>query len=47
MGFGQLLARWRQIRGKSQLALAYDADVSPRHVSFIETGRSSPSREWC
>src|SRR5262245_52507834 len=43
--FGQLLQQWRRIRTKSQLDLAYDAGVSPRHVSFIETGRSSPSRE--
>lgn len=44
-GFGALLARWRQLRGKSQLDLANDAEVSPRHVSFVETGRSKPSRE--
>lgn len=43
--FGQLLQRWRQLRGKSQLALAADAEVSPRHVSFVESGRSIPSRE--
>jgi transcriptional regulator with XRE-family HTH domain len=42
---GEILRRWRAVRGKSQLDLALDADVSPRHVSFIETGRSSPSRE--
>lgn len=29
----------------SQLALALEADISPRHLSFIETGRSKPSRE--
>jgi transcriptional regulator with XRE-family HTH domain len=29
----------------SQLALALEADVSPRHVSFVETGRATPSRE--
>jgi transcriptional regulator with XRE-family HTH domain len=33
------------VRGKSQLDLAVEADVSPRHVSFVETGRSTPSRE--
>src|SRR5688572_15014515 len=44
-GFGQLLSRWRQVRGKSQLDLANDTEVSPQHVSFVETGRSSPSRE--
>jgi transcriptional regulator with XRE-family HTH domain len=42
--FGDLLRRWRQDRGVSQLALASDADVSPRHLSFVETGRSAPSR---
>jgi transcriptional regulator with XRE-family HTH domain len=45
MTLGTLLQRWRQTRGKSQLDLALNAGVSPRHVSFIETGRSSPSRE--
>ncbi|MCT7661874.1 helix-turn-helix transcriptional regulator [Mycobacterium deserti] len=35
---------WRQRRRLSQLELAIEADVSPRHVSFIETGRSTPSR---
>lgn len=43
--FGTLLAHWRRVRGHSQLALAMEAEVSPRHVSFIETGRSNPSRE--
>lgn len=43
--FGTLLSQWRKLRGKSQLDLAVDADVSPRHVSFVETGRSAPSRE--
>jgi transcriptional regulator with XRE-family HTH domain len=42
---GEILRRWRGFRGKSQLDLALDANVSPRHVSFIETGRSCPSRE--
>jgi len=42
---GPLLAYWRNVRGKSQLALATEADVSPRHVSFIESGRANPSRE--
>lgn len=44
-GFGRLLRQWRQVRRVSQLELALGADVSARHVSFIETGRSSPSRE--
>jgi transcriptional regulator with XRE-family HTH domain len=39
-----LLRTWRQRRRVSQLELAIEADVSPRHVSFIETGRSTPSR---
>jgi transcriptional regulator with XRE-family HTH domain len=43
--FGPLLSRWRRLRGKSQLDLAFEAAVSPRHVSFVETGRSKPSRE--
>ena len=42
---GEILRRWRVVRGKSQLDLALDADVSPRHVSFIETGRACPSRD--
>jgi transcriptional regulator with XRE-family HTH domain len=43
--FGRLLRVWRSARGKSQLALATEAGVSTRHLSFVETGRSSPSRE--
>jgi transcriptional regulator with XRE-family HTH domain len=42
--FGTLLRQWRQRRRLSQLDLAIEAEVSPRHVSFIETGRSTPSR---
>jgi len=42
---GTLLQYWRDVRGMSQLALAIEADVSPRHVSFVETGRAKPSRE--
>ena len=42
---GEILRRWRAVRGKSQLDLALDANVSTRHLSFIETGRSCPSRE--
>ena len=41
---GTLLRRWRDARGRSQLQLALDMGVSQRHVSFIESGRSSPSR---
>src|SRR5262245_48284510 len=42
--FGDLLREWRAARGMSQLDLALSAGVSARHVSFIETGRSTPSR---
>ena len=41
---GALLRSWRQRRGLSQLDLACEADISTRHVSFLETGRSQPSR---
>lgn len=43
--FPALLKYWRGLRGMSQLDLALTADVSARHVSFLETGRSAPSRE--
>jgi len=42
---GPLIAYWRNLRRMSQLALATEAEVSPRHVSFIESGRSNPSRD--
>ncbi|MEH0841575.1 helix-turn-helix domain-containing protein [Micromonospora sp. CPCC 205711] len=42
---GPLLRQWRQRRRLSQLALAVEAEVSARHLSFVETGRSAPSRE--
>ncbi len=42
---GQVLRGWRQRRHVSQLDLASEAGVSTRHVSFIETGRATPSRE--
>lgn len=41
---GNLLRDWRQRRRLSQLDLAGDAQISTRHLSFIETGRSRPSR---
>lgn len=44
-GAGRLLRAWRTARGKSQLALALEAGVSSRHLSFLENGRSAPSRE--
>ncbi len=42
--FGALMRRWRRRRRLSQLELALTAGVSARHVSFVETGRSAPSR---
>jgi transcriptional regulator with XRE-family HTH domain len=42
---GQLLREWRVRRRLSQLDFACEADVSTRHLSFLETGRSSPSRD--
>ncbi|MGF7161889.1 transcriptional regulator with XRE-family HTH domain [Rhodoligotrophos appendicifer] len=42
---GILLRDWRQRRRLSQLALAADAEISQRHLSFLESGRSRPSRE--
>ncbi len=44
-GVGPLLRRWREARHLSQLELALDAEVSARHISFLETGRAEPSRE--
>ena len=41
---GELLRHWRQRRRLSQLDLALKADVSARHLSFVETGRAQPSR---
>ena len=43
--FPALLKHWRAQRGLSQLDLALAADVSSRHVSFLETARSTPSAE--
>lgn len=43
--FGDLLREWRQRRRKSQLGLACEAEISTRHLSFLETGRARPSRE--
>jgi transcriptional regulator with XRE-family HTH domain len=44
-GVGELLRDWRQRRRMSQLDLSVEASVSSRHLSFVETGRSKPSRE--
>jgi transcriptional regulator with XRE-family HTH domain len=43
--FGRMLKHYRSDRGLSQERLADDAEVSTRHLSFLENGRSSPSRE--
>ncbi len=42
---GELLRQWRQERKLSQLALALEADLSQRHLSFVESGRARASRE--
>ncbi len=42
---GQLLRSWRQHRRLSQLDLACEAQISTRHLSFVETGRARPSRQ--
>src|SRR3984893_7529023 len=44
-GVGPLLRRWRESRHLSQLELGLEAQVSARHISFLETGRAEPSRE--
>lgn len=43
--FGRGLRHWRRLRGVSQLDLASTAATTTRHVSFLETGRSRPSRQ--
>ncbi|MFI1971229.1 helix-turn-helix domain-containing protein [Streptomyces cinnamoneus] len=45
VGVGALLREWRDRRRISQLELALRADSSARHISFIETGRSRPSKD--
>jgi transcriptional regulator with XRE-family HTH domain len=40
---GNLLRYWRRQRGKSQLDLSLDTRISQRHLSFVESGRSTPS----
>jgi transcriptional regulator with XRE-family HTH domain len=42
---GPLLREWRERRRQTQLDLALDAGISARHLSFVETGRSTPSAE--
>jgi transcriptional regulator with XRE-family HTH domain len=41
---GDLLRHWRNVRGRNQLDLSIDTGLSQRHISFIESGRSTPSR---
>jgi transcriptional regulator with XRE-family HTH domain len=45
VGFGALLREWRSTRRLSQLDLALAAEVSARHISYVETGKAQPSRE--
>ncbi|WP_328997806.1 helix-turn-helix transcriptional regulator [Kribbella sp. NBC_00709] len=42
---GTLVKRWRERRRRSQLDVSLAADLSAKHLSYIETGRSNPSRE--
>jgi len=42
---GELLRHWRRERGKSQLDLSMETGISQRHLSFVESGRSAPSRD--
>lgn len=42
---GMMIREWRQRRRMSQLDLALDAEISQRHLSFVESGRAKPSRE--
>lgn len=44
-GFGSILRHWRETCRLSQLDLALQADVSSKHISFLETGKNHPSRE--
>jgi transcriptional regulator with XRE-family HTH domain len=43
--FSSLLKHWRKLRRLTQIELAVDANVSAKHLCFLETGRSQPSRE--
>ena len=43
--FGRRLRAWRRQRGLSQLELALRVGTTPRHISFLETGRSGPGNE--
>jgi transcriptional regulator with XRE-family HTH domain len=41
---GELITYWRKVRNKSQMQLALEANVSTRHLSFVESGRAQPSK---
>ncbi|HWR16265.1 MAG TPA: helix-turn-helix transcriptional regulator [Terriglobales bacterium] len=43
--FGQLLRQWRASRRMSQLDLSLEAEISSRHLSYLEAGKAQPSRE--
>src|SRR5215208_1662435 len=43
--FSSLLKHWRKLRRLTQIELAVDANISAKHLCFLETGRSQPSRE--
>lgn len=45
VGFPQMLKKWRKQRRVSQLDFSLEAGISQRHLSFLESGRSKPSRE--
>src|SRR5262245_63357767 len=42
---GRLLKQWRERRRMSQFGVALEAEISARHLSFLETGRAQPSRD--
>ena len=42
---GNMLRHWRNVRGSNQLDLSIETGISQRHISFIESGRSTPSRQ--
>lgn len=44
LSFGSLLREWRRLKRRSQLDLATEIGTTTRHLSFLETGRSNPSR---
>lgn len=42
---GEMMRFWRRLNRISQMDLALDVDISPKHLSFVETGKSNPSRD--